>query len=140
MWFQRLASFPQHPELQRGGALPLRWRRHRRNSIPPLRCTTPTSDTRKTKLARRRTWDGGSYRQLKGESSCPRRGGDGTRRREIPGSPSTKRARRGHRHLPCGPRKLPDTTLRQWQRGARGLPTGSHSKPAAAQMFQWRLG
>jgi hypothetical protein len=73
MWFQRLASFPQHPELQRGGALPPRWRRHRRNSIPPLRCTAPTSDTRKTKLARLRTWDGGSYRQLQGEHHCPRR-------------------------------------------------------------------
>jgi hypothetical protein len=110
------------------------------NPIPPLRCTAPTPDTRKTKLVRRQTWDKGAYRQLKGESSCPRRGGDGTRRWGIPGSPSTKRARRGHRHLPCGPWKLPDTMLRQWQRGARGLPTGSHSQPAAAQMFQWRLG
>jgi hypothetical protein len=95
MWFQRLASFPQHPELQRGGALPPRWRRHRRNSIPPLRCTAPTSDTRKTKLARLRTWDGGSYRQLQGEHHCPRRTTDPRRilryatNSEVSGHPSS---------------------------------------------------
>ena len=140
MRFQRLASFPQHPELQRGGALPPRWRRHRRTQFLPYGAPPLVLLLKKMKLVQRRALEKVSYRQSKHRGSPPTAHGGSELDADIGEKVVVLRSLIPHVEAPVilvAPRRVAKTPRRLRNDGGQAIQRRRHSLSLESPFSVW---